>query len=43
MCSDIVPGAAFPDYQLPDHTTTLRKFSELQGQDPLILTLARGH
>src|SRR5690349_1481875 len=43
MRSDIVPGAAFPDYELPDHTGNLRKLSELQGDDPLILTLARGH
>ena len=43
MRSDIVPGNTFPDYQLPDHTGSLRKLSELQGDDPLILTLARGH
>jgi peroxiredoxin len=43
MRPDIVPGAVFPDYQLPDHTRTLRKLSELQGEDPMILTLARGH
>ena len=43
MRSDIMPGAVFPDYQLPDHTDTPRKLSELQGDDPLILTLARGH
>ena len=43
MRSDIVPGSVFPDYQLPDHTGTPRKLSELQGDDPLILTLARGH
>ena len=43
MRSDIVPGNTFPDYQLPDHTSSLRKLSELQGDDPLILTLARGH
>ena len=43
MRSDIVPGGAFPDYELPDHTGTLRRLSELQGDDPLILTLARGH
>jgi peroxiredoxin len=43
MRSDIVPGGAFPDYELPDHTQTLRRLSELQGDDPLILTLARGH
>ena len=28
---------------VPDHTSTPRKLSELQGDDPLILTLARGH
>jgi peroxiredoxin len=40
---DIVPGAAFPDYALPDHTDVVRSLSELQGDDPMILTLARGH
>src|SRR6476620_7201348 len=43
MRSDIAPGATFPDYELPDHETNPRKLSELQGDDPLILTLARGH
>jgi peroxiredoxin len=43
MRSDIVPGAAFPDYELPDHTGEVRRLSDLQGEDPLILTLARGH
>jgi peroxiredoxin len=43
MRSDMVPGSAFPDYELPDHTSKLRKLSELQGDDPLVLTLARGH
>jgi peroxiredoxin len=43
MRSDIVPGKAFPNYELPDHTGKARKLSELQGDDPLILTLARGH
>src|SRR4051812_48680440 len=43
MRSDMVPGATFPDYELPDHTSTTRRLSELQGDDPLILTLARGH
>jgi len=42
MRGDIVPGAVFPDYALPDHTNTVRKLSELQGRDPMILTLARG-
>ena len=43
MRSDIIPGGTFPDYALPDHTGTVRTLSELQGRDPLILTLARGH
>src|SRR4051795_9484428 len=43
MRSDIVPGATFPDYELPDHTDTLRRLSEIQGEDPMVLTLARGH
>src|SRR4051812_11338604 len=43
MRSDIAPGGTFPDYALPDHTNIVRKLSDLQGSDPLILTLARGH
>jgi peroxiredoxin len=43
MRSDIVPGGTFPDYALPDHTGTVRTLGALQGGDPLILTLARGH
>jgi peroxiredoxin len=43
MRSQIAPGSVLPDYQLPDHTRTPRKLSELQGEDPMILTLARGH
>jgi peroxiredoxin len=42
MRADIVPGAIFPDYELPDHTTKRRKLSELQGPDPMILVLGRG-
>ena len=43
MRSDIVPGGTFPDYALPDHIGTVRALSELQGRDPMILTLARGN
>ena len=43
MRSDIVPGGVFPDYALPDQTETVRTLSELQGSDPLVLTLARGN
>jgi peroxiredoxin len=42
MRSDIVPGAAFPDYNLADHTGKHRTLSELQEGDPLVLVLARG-
>ena len=37
------PGGVFPDYALPDHTNSLRTLSELQGREPLILMLSRGH
>src|SRR5258708_10701789 len=43
MRADIVPGATFPDYELTDHTRTRRRLSELQGNDPMILVLSRGH
>ena len=41
MRSDIAPGGTFPDYELPDHTNSPRQLIEVQGDDPLILTLAR--
>jgi peroxiredoxin len=43
MRADIAPGGIFPDYELSDHAKTRRSLSELQGDDPLILVLARGH
>ena len=43
MRADIRTGAAFPDYELPDHTGTRRKLSDLQGIDPMIVVLSRGH
>jgi peroxiredoxin len=43
MRSDIITGATFPDYELPDQTGTRRRLSELQGDDPMILVLSRGH
>lgn len=42
MRPDIVPGARFPDYELPDHTGRLHRLSELQGIDPMVLVLSRG-
>ena len=43
MRADIKPGGIFPDYELTDHAKTRRKLSELQGIDPMILILSRGH
>jgi peroxiredoxin len=43
MRADIVPGGFFPDFELVDHTATQRTLSELQGHDPMIVVLARGH
>ena len=43
MRSDIAPGAVFPTTSYPITWGDSAKLSELQGDDPLILTLARGH
>jgi peroxiredoxin len=43
MRSDIVPGGIFPDYTLPDHDGAFQSLGALQGRDPLILMLSRGH
>jgi peroxiredoxin len=43
MRADITPGGIFPDFELVDHTATRRMLSELQGHDPMIVVLARGH
>ncbi len=42
MRADIVAGATFPDYELPDQRGKHRTLSELQGADPLLLVLSRG-
>jgi peroxiredoxin len=41
MRADIKPGATFPDYELPDHTGRPRRLSEIQGEDPMVIVLAR--
>ncbi len=43
MRADIVPGATFPDYELTGHDRKRHRLSEVQGQDPMILILSRGH
>jgi peroxiredoxin len=42
MRSDIVPGASFPDYELPDENGVSHRLSQLQGDDPMVLHLSRG-
>jgi peroxiredoxin len=42
MRADIKPGSTLPDYQLSDNTGKHVKLSQLQGQDPMIVVLARG-
>ena len=43
MRADIVRGARFPDYELPDQDGVQRRLSALQNGQPLILVLTRGH
>ena len=42
MRGDIVPGAVFPDYELPDQHGKHHTLSALQRGDPLVLVLSRG-
>jgi len=42
MRADIVSGAVFPDFELPDQTGKHQTLSGLQGQDPMIVVLSRG-
>jgi peroxiredoxin len=41
--ADIAPSKTFPDYELTDHTKTRRTLSGLQGNDPMVVVLSRGH
>ena len=41
--SNIVIGARFPDYELSDQSGQRQRLSEIQGHDPMILVLSRGH
>lgn len=43
MRDDIKPGTDFPDYTLKNHKGKSKTLSELQGKNPMILTLSRGH
>ena len=43
MRADITPGEKFPNFELTDHTGKHRSLSELQGTEPMVLILSRGH
>jgi peroxiredoxin len=43
MRADIIPGATFPDYELVAHDRSKQTLSGLQGINPMILILSRGH
>jgi peroxiredoxin len=36
MLKDLEPGDELPDFELPDHTGTKRRLSELQGDNPMV-------
>lgn len=42
MRADLVPGATFPDLQLPDHIGTERTLSGIAAKQPLVLAFVRG-
>lgn len=42
MSKGLTPGATLPDFELPDHTGTKHRLSQLQGDDPMVLLLGRG-
>ncbi len=42
MSKGLHAGAVLPDFELPDHTGTPRRLSELQGRNPMVLLLGRG-
>lgn len=42
MRDDLIPGARFPDFVLPDHTKAKRHLSDIQGDQLMIVFLTRG-
>ena len=40
--SNISVGMTLPDFELPDQDGTLRKLSDLQGDNAMVLSLGRG-
>lgn len=42
MSRNLEPGTTLPDFVLPDDSGTMRRLSELQGDDAMVLMLGRG-
>ena len=42
MRGDIELGTRLPDYELPDQDGVVRRLSDLQGSNPMVLHLSRG-
>jgi len=42
MSKGLTPGAVLPDFTLPDETGTIRRLSELQGDNLMVVMLGRG-
>jgi peroxiredoxin len=42
MSRNLGPGSAIPDFELPDENGELRRLSELQGDNAMVLHLSRG-
>jgi peroxiredoxin len=42
MSRNLQLGARLPDFALPDENGTVRRLSEIQGDDPMVLLLGRG-
>ena len=40
--SNLIEGMIFPDFELPDENGAMRRLSELQGENALVLQLGRG-
>jgi peroxiredoxin len=42
MSKNLEIGSTLPDFELPDQDGVMRRLSELQGEDPMVLMLGRG-
>src|SRR5204863_8497320 len=42
MSKGLTPGETLPDFELPDENGDLRRLSEIQGDDAMVLMLGRG-